>query len=708
MTTPRFSLPELVVAQSNKEITHNEALAIIDVCMGGIFDSVNTTPPASPTNGQVTLVAHSATTGVFVGHEDKLAYWRTSVNAWQYVTPIVGVEFRDISSDAVWRWSGTAWQAATPQLLNANLTALSGLTGAADKLAYFTGVGALALTTLTSLARTIIGRSAASDIRSDLSLVPGTDVAPLSGGLIPLSYLPTSAVPTMKTVANQTARYALTTTDVQNGDSVKQTDTGVMYYVVDDTNLSNSAGYSVYTAWADWSTITNIPANLTAEAGLTGAADTGSYYTGAGTKSTYSLTSFGRTLAALANYAALKTGLAYTASDVGADASGSAATAQSNAYSYADAKVQNSLTASTTVAPSASSVNTGLAAKMDASVLDTDATLSANSDSKIASQKATKAYIDAVVTGLSPKTSVKLATAAALAANTYANGTSGVGATLTGTATGVLTVDSVTVALNDRILVKNEATGANNGIYLCTTAGAVGVAYILTRTTDSDTSAEMLGAFVFVEAGTANSSAGYVCANSSAITMGSTSISFTQFSGAGEITAGNGITKSGNTLTLDFSASTAKTTPVDADGVALADSAASGATKFLSMANLWAWIKTKINAWDQTYTSTTLSSSSGVLTIDLSSAYKLFVVTLTENITSVVYSNRPASGSFVEKYITIVQASGTAYTCVTLATTGGTAGGVSWAASTVLASRERLVIHADDTTTTLFPTGVQV
>lgn len=189
-------------------------------------------------------------------------------------------------------------------------------------------------------------------------------------------------------------------------------------------------------------------------------------------------------------------------------------------------------------------INTGVSG----TAIDNDATLAGNSATKVPTQQAVKGYVDAVATGLSPKQSVVAATAAVLPTNTYSNGVSGVGATLTGVATGVLTVDGHTVALNERILVKNEVTGANNGIYKCTIAGAIGVAYVLTRTTDNDTSAEIIGSFVFAELGTANASNGFICTNSTTITIGSTTISFSLFStpgGAinqltGDVTAGPG------------------------------------------------------------------------------------------------------------------------------------------------------------------------
>lgn len=178
---------------------------------------------------------------------------------------------------------------------------------------------------------------------------------------------------------------------------------------------------------------------------------------------------------------------------------------------------------------------------------------------------ASKGYVDGVASGLSIKASCRLATAAALPTNIYANGASGVGATLTAVATGVLTVDGSTVAINDRILVKNEVAPANNGIYTCTVAGAIGVAYVLTRATNMDQAAEIPGAFTFIEDGTVNDGAGFVVADAGPFTMGTTAINWTQFSGAGQITAGAGLTKTGNTL--DVGAGTGIS--VAADSVAI-------------------------------------------------------------------------------------------------------------------------------------------
>jgi len=174
-------------------------------------------------------------------------------------------------------------------------------------------------------------------------------------------------------------------------------------------------------------------------------------------------------------------------------------------------------------------------------------------DPTAAQDAATKNYVDATAQGLSAKDSVQAATAAALAANTYSNGASGVGATLTATGNAALVVDGYTVAVNDRILVQNEATTSHNGIYVVTTTGSGAAAYVLTRSLDFNQPAEIPAAYVFTEQGTANADAGFVCTTTGTVTVGTTAITWTQFSGAGEITAGTGLAKSGNTLSIENS-----------------------------------------------------------------------------------------------------------------------------------------------------------
>lgn len=174
-------------------------------------------------------------------------------------------------------------------------------------------------------------------------------------------------------------------------------------------------------------------------------------------------------------------------------------------------------------------------------------------DPSSAQDAATKAYVDSVANGLDVKGSVKAATTGALGNSpTYDNGTSGVGATLTAGSNGALTLDGVTLSASDRILVKNQSTGAQNGIYTVTTVGDGSTAYVITRATDADTAAELTGgSFVFVEQGTANADNGYVFTHNGSPTVGTTDLTVEQFSGAGQISAGDGLAKSGNTLSVN-------------------------------------------------------------------------------------------------------------------------------------------------------------
>lgn len=166
------------------------------------------------------------------------------------------------------------------------------------------------------------------------------------------------------------------------------------------------------------------------------------------------------------------------------------------------------------------------------------------------SDAATKEYVDATAQGLHVHTAVRLATAAALPSYTYNNGSSGVGATITGTANGSLSVDGVAVVVANRILVKNE-TNANapyNGVYVVTATGDGSNPYVLTRSSDLNQGSEFPGTFEFVTSGNTNADNGYVCTTEPPVTVGTTNIEWVQFSGAGQITAGDGLTKTGNTI----------------------------------------------------------------------------------------------------------------------------------------------------------------
>lgn len=190
--------------------------------------------------------------------------------------------------------------------------------------------------------------------------------------------------------------------------------------------------------------------------------------------------------------------------------------------------------------------------------------LTLHADPTSALHAATKQYVDLVASGYTAKTTVRAATTASIA-------------TLGGGAPN--TLDGVTLAANDRILVKDQGTGSQNGIYVVTTLGT-GSNGTWTRATDYDTSAEVNpGLFVFVSEGTANGNNGYTLTTDAPITLGTTALVFTQTSGAGQITAGAGLTKTGNTLDIG-TASTSRIV-INADDIDLATVTDAGTGTFL-------------------------------------------------------------------------------------------------------------------------------
>lgn len=174
-----------------------------------------------------------------------------------------------------------------------------------------------------------------------------------------------------------------------------------------------------------------------------------------------------------------------------------------------------------------------------------------------ATDGANKGYVDGIAQGLQIKPTARLATAAALPTNVYSNGSSGVGATLTGTSVAALVIDGIAVVVGDVVLVKNEAASARNGLYTVTSDG-VSFFYILTRSTAMNVAADFSGAFVPVgSAGTANANSLWLANPTTPVTVGATSIPFTQLNGATDLIAGTAISISGNTISGAYTAGTA-------------------------------------------------------------------------------------------------------------------------------------------------------
>ncbi len=191
-------------------------------------------------------------------------------------------------------------------------------------------------------------------------------------------------------------------------------------------------------------------------------------------------------------------------------ASGSAAAPTFRALVAADLLKLNEFTAP----DGAVSLNSQKITSLATPVSDTDA--------------ATKAYVDSTAEGLDVKDSVKIATTANI------------------TLSGTQTIDGVAISADERVLVKDQSTASQNGIYLCK-AGS------WARADDMAASSDAAGAFTFVEQGSTLADTGFVCStNKGSAVVGTNNLAFTQFSSAGVTTAGDGLDRAGNVFSVDL------------------------------------------------------------------------------------------------------------------------------------------------------------
>ena len=215
-------------------------------------------------------------------------------------------------------------------------------------------------------------------------------------------------------------------------------------------------------------------------------------------------------------------------------------------------------------------------------------TVQINNSPTNSNHAATKSYVDSVASGLNIYDSVRAATTTSFTMSSTASNTT----LILGDGEGgfdalgdVYEVDGINLDEGDRVLIKDGVNSNNsgvsnrwNGIY--TVGDKTGSTLTLTRSTDMDVPAEFnSGAFFFVEEGTNNADAGFVLSTDSTVTVGTSDVEFVQFSGAGQITAGSALTKSGNTLNVDINGQTAESTISDSDEVLIYDDSSSSIKK---------------------------------------------------------------------------------------------------------------------------------
>ena len=232
-------------------------------------------------------------------------------------------------------------------------------------------------------------------------------------------------------------------------------------------------------------------------------------------------------------------------------------------------------------------------------------------------------YVDALLAsgGIDGKASVLCGSTTNLVATI--DGTNQI---LTATSNGVLTLDTVSPAVGKRVLIKNQTTQQNNGIYVVTNAGSAGTPWVLTRSVDATTTTLTSSAYVFVESGATLSGTGWLLTAADPIVLGTTALPWVQFNGGSAYTAGTGLTLVGN----QFAVSYGTTSGTAAQGN---DSRITGALQ-ASGGTMTGTLTTK----NLVETRTTNATASGNVALDLSLG-TIWALTLTGNVTGFTISN---------------------------------------------------------------------
>lgn len=202
---------------------------------------------------------------------------------------------------------------------------------------------------------------------------------------------------------------------------------------------------------------------------------------------------------------------------------------------------------------------TGKLVKNSAITINASGVISNVNTPNAATDAANKQYVDDLVsTGIHIHTPVVLATSPGSSrTDTYNNGTAGVSATLTSVANGTLVIDGTVASATIRVLIQDCSNPIGNGVYVVTNAGSAAAQYVMTRSSDADTAGQQStqslddGSYFFTTGGTSNKGASWVNTNTGNISFGSTAITFSQFSSSQVYSAGNGLSLTATTFSLD-------------------------------------------------------------------------------------------------------------------------------------------------------------
>ena len=378
------------------------------------------------------------------------------------------------------------------QAYNAGLNSISLLTPTTDQMIYTTGANTYAITGLTTFGRSFIDDVDASAARTTLGVVIGTNVQAYNATLASVAASSWSSGVQVLTLTD-TSTINLKTVGSSSGNILDKAAGDTLYQPLDATltaiaGLNTTAGIVVQTG-----TDTFTKRSLAVGSGL-------SISDGAGTSGNPTIS--------------LDDGLLSISSLTGAGVLTATAT-----DSFAMRAI--GVSASTDILDRAAADTRYL--QLSGGTLTNFVTLSADPPSNL--HAATKQYVDNVAQGLSVKTACVAATTANISL------------------TGAQTIDGVSVIAGNRVLVKNQTTQAENGIYIAASGAWV-------RSSDADTWLELRNAFTFVSGGTINGFTGWTSSSVMSGTLDTTAVSFVQFSGSASYTAANGIVLSGAEFSL--------------------------------------------------------------------------------------------------------------------------------------------------------------